>query len=306
MQIKNRILYGLLYLVSLLPLPILYLLSDAFTYLVYHVVGYRKDIVMSNLKIAFPEKTKIERAVIAKNFYRNFTDAMVESIKLISAGEALINKMFIANTDIFNVLAASKKNIQIHAMHNFNWEIVNQGVSRMMPLPFLGVYQPILNTFFEKLFTQIRSRYGTVLIPANDFKNNFIKYGDKQYIIALVADQNASDPRRAWWANFFGKPAPFVKGPEHAARERDNIVVFGNFFKIKRGVYTFKVELATESAASLPEGELTLRYIKYVEDRIRERPDNYLWSHRRWRHEYKEEYIGSVLQTLASNPPELS
>ena len=306
MQIKNRILYGILYLISLLPLPILYVLSDGLTFLVYHVVGYRKDIVMSNLKIAFPEKTNIERAVIAKRFYRNFIDAMVESIKLISAGDALINKMFIANTDIFNTLAASKKNIQIHAMHNFNWEIVNQGVSRLVPLPFLGVYQPILNTFFENLFTQIRSRYGTVLIPANDFKNNFIKYGDKQYIIALVADQNASNPRRAWWANFFGRPTPFVKGPENAARERDNIVVFGNFFKIKRGVYTFKVELATESAASLPEGELTLRYIKYVEDRIRERPDNYLWSHRRWRHEYKEEYIASALQPLTSSPPELS
>ncbi len=306
MQIKNRILYGLLYLISLIPLPILYVLSDGITFLVYHVIGYRKDIVMSNLKIAFPEKTNTERAVIAKKFFRNFTDAMVESVKLVSAGEAFIDKMFIANVDTFKALAESKKNIQIHAMHNFNWEVVNQGVSRFMPLPFLAVYQPILNTFFENLFTRIRSKYGTVLIPANDFKNNFIKHSDKQYIIALVADQNASDPRRAWWANFFGRPAPFVKGPENAARERDNIVVFGNFFKIKRGVYTFNVELATESAASLPEGELTLRYIKYIEDRIRERPDNYLWSHRRWRHEYKEEYIGSVLQTLASNPPELS
>ena len=306
MQIKNRILYGLLYLISLIPLPILYVLSDGITFLVYHVIGYRKDIVMSNLKIAFPEKTNTERAVIAKKFFRNFTDAMVESVKLVSAGEAFIDKMFIANVDTFKALAESKKNIQIHAMHNFNWEVVNQGVSRFMPLPFLAVYQPILNTFFEKLFTRIRSKYGTVLIPANDFKNNFVKHSDQQYIIALVADQNASDPRRAWWANFFGRPAPFVKGPENAARERDNIVVFGNFFKIKRGVYTFKVELATESAASLPEGELTLRYIKYIEDRIRERPDNYLWSHRRWRHQYKEEYIGSVLQPLASNPKELS
>lgn len=290
--------YGVLYLISLLPFSVLYFLSDGLTYLVYHIVGYRKGIVLSNLKIAFPNKTEQERRTIAKNFYRNFTDTVVESIKLISAGDDLINTMFTANTKIFEQLALSKKNIQIHAMHNFNWEIVNQGVSRMMPLPFLAVYQPILNSFFEKLFYGIRSRYGTILIPANEFKNNFIKYSDKQYIIALVADQNASNPSRAWWANFFGKPAPFVKGPENAARDRDNIVLFANFFKIKRGLYTFEVELASEHPSELPEGELTLRYIKYVEDRINERPDNYLWSHRRWKHTYKNEYAESVLQKL--------
>lgn len=298
MQIKNRMIYGAIYLISLLPFSVLYFLSDGLAYLVYHIVGYRKGVVLSNLKIAFPEKTEQERRTIAKNFYRNFTDTVVESIKLISAADDLINNMFTANTEIFDQLAASKKNIQIHAMHNFNWEIVNQGVSKMVPLPFLAVYQPILNSFFEKLFYDIRSRYGTTLIPANEFKNNFIKYSDKQYIIALVADQNASNPSRAWWANFFGKPAPFVKGPEKAARDRDNIVLFGNFFKLKRGVYTFEVELASAHPSELPEGELTLRYIKYVEDRIKERPDNYLWSHRRWKHQYKHEYAESVLQKL--------
>jgi KDO2-lipid IV(A) lauroyltransferase len=291
-------LYGMLYVISLLPLPILYLFSDGLTYIFFYVIGYRKDVVMSNLKIAFPEKTEIERKNIAKKFYRNFIDTFVESIKLITADDKLIDKMFTGSTSIFDTLAASKKNIQIHAMHNFNWEIVNQGISRMMPLPFLAVYQPILNSFFEKLFYRIRSRYGTILIPANDFKNNYIKHGDSQYIIALVADQNPGNPARAWWANFFGKPAPFVKGPEKASRERDNIVLFGNFFRIKRGLYTIEVEIATDDPSTLPEGELTLRYIKYVEDRIRERPDNYLWSHRRWKHKYKDEYADDVLQKL--------
>lgn len=298
MQLKNRIIYGILYMISLLPLPVLYLISDLLTNLVYHLLRYRKSIVMSNLKIAFPEKKESEREVIAKNFYRNFTDTIVESIKLITAGDEIMDKMFSADNKIFERLAASKRNIQIHAMHNFNWEIINLGVSRMVPLPFLGVYQPILNSFFERLFHKIRSRYGTILIPANDFKNNFMKYSRDQYIIALVADQNASNPTRAWWANFFNRPAPFVKGPENAARERDNIVLFANFFKVKRGVYSFEVELATEHPLELAEGELTLRYIKYVEDRIKERPDNYLWSHRRWKHTYKNEYAESVLQKL--------
>ncbi len=297
-QLTNRLLYGLLYLVSLLPLWALYGLSDFVTFVVYRIIGYRREVVLSNLVIAFPEKTDAERSRIAKAFYSNFTDSMLESIKLISAGDKLIDKMFVADPKVFETFAATEKNIQIHALHNFNWEIVNQGVSREIKLPFLGVYQPIINPFFEQLFKKIRSRFGTVLIPANDFKNNFLPHQDKHYVIALVADQNPGLPSKAWWVNFFGKPAPFVMGPEKAARARDTVVVFGNFYKLRRGVYTFAVEKITDDPASLQPGELTLRYIKYVEDRIRERPDNYLWSHRRWKHPYKPEYAGLALETL--------
>lgn len=298
MQLKNRVLYAFLYAISLLPRWALYGLSDFLSFVVYRIVGYRKAVVLSNLAIAFPEKTAVERSRIAVAFYRNFTDSMLESIKLISAGDKLIDKMFVADPKVFEVFSGTDKNIQIHALHNFNWEVVNQGVSREMKLPFLAVYQPIISPFFEQLFKKIRSRFGTVLIPANDFKNNFLPHQGNQYAIALVADQNPGNPARAWWVNFFGKPAPFVMGPEKAARARDTVVVFGNFYKIRRGLYTFAVEKITDDPASLQPGELTLRYIQYIEDRIRERPDNYLWSHRRWKHSYKPEYAELALEKL--------
>jgi KDO2-lipid IV(A) lauroyltransferase len=123
-QLTNRMLYGLLYLVSLLPLRALYGLSDFVTFVVYRIIGYRREVVLSNLIIAFPEKTDAERSRIAKAFYSNFTDSMLESIKLISAGDKLIDKMFVADPKVFEMVAAMDKNIQIHALHNFNWEIV--------------------------------------------------------------------------------------------------------------------------------------------------------------------------------------
>lgn len=298
MSISERLLYWLLYLISLLPIKVLYLLSNLLAYVAFSGIGYRKQIVMSNLSIAFPEKSEKEKIAIAKEFYLNFCDAMVESIKLISADNRLIDRLFIADPEVVRVFDETSKNIQIHAMHNFSWEIVNLGVAREMKLPFIGVYQPITNKFFEELFKKIRSRNGTILIPANDFKNNFLPHQDKQYAIALVADQNPGDPAKAWWANFFGKPAPFVMGPENAARQRDTAVVFANFYKVKRGLYSFSVEKFTDSPAELPVGELTLRYIKYVEDKIRERPANYLWSHRRWKHPYKPAYADKVLGKL--------
>ena len=298
MKLRDRALYAMLYGISLLPLGFLYMISNMLSFVVFHFIGYRKKIVLSNLEIAFSEKTEEERNRIAKQFYKNFTDTLVESIKLISTDEKFIKRMFVGNVDGLNALAEKGKNIQIHAMHNFNWEIVNLGVSRLLKKPFLGVYQPIANTFFENIFSKIRSRYGTRLIPANDFKNNFIKYDHEQYLIALVADQNPGNPAKAWWLNFFGKPAPFVMGPEKAARERNTVVVFANFFKVKRGVYSFETELVTEDLSLLAEGELTKRYLKYIEARIRERPDNYLWSHRRWKHQYKKEYADACLEEL--------
>ena len=298
MRISERLLYLLLYGISLLPMKVLYLISNALAYIAFSGIGYRKQIVMNNLSIAFPEKTEKEKVAIAKEFYLNFCDALLESIKLISADNRLIDKMFVADPEAVKVFEGTNKNIQIHAMHNFSWEIVNLGVVREMKLPFLAVYQPITNQFFNELFKKIRSRNGTVLIPANDFKNNFLPHDNKQYILALVADQNPGNPAKAWWVNFFGKPAPFVMGPENAARQRDTAVVFGNFYKVRRGLYSFSVEKFTDRPGDYAPGELTLHYIKYIEDKTRERPANYLWSHRRWKHPYKPEYANQVLGKL--------
>lgn len=294
----DKLVYVVLFGVSLLPLRVLYGLSDALTFLNFHLIGYRKQIVLSNLDCAFPEKSIQEKRRIAKKFYSNFFDTLVESVKLISSDNRLIDRMFVVDPDMLKIFRSTRKNIQIHAMHNFNWEIVNLGAAREFNLPFLGVYQPITNPFFEALFKKIRTRTGTVLIPANDFKNNFLPYQDKQYVIALVADQNPGHPAKAWWANFFGRPAPFVRGPETAAISRDNLVVFANFYKLKRGVYTFEAELFTDDTSTLREGEMTLKYIQYLERIIRLRPDNYLWSHRRWKHPYKPEYAELALEQL--------
>ncbi|NBO58375.1 MAG: hypothetical protein EBU73_05480 [Chitinophagia bacterium] len=117
--------------------------------------------------------------------------------------------------------------------------------------------------------------------------------------MALVADQNPKRADQSWWVDFFGRPTAFTQGPENAARATNNRVVFGNFYKIKRGVYTCSVESIIDDPASLQPGELTFKYVLFAEKCIRARPDNYLWSHRRWKHEYKEEY--AALRLTSAN-----
>jgi KDO2-lipid IV(A) lauroyltransferase len=276
----------------------MYGLSDLLAFLNWHIVGYRKDVVMGNLRIAFPEKSEEERKSIAREFYRNFTDTIVESIKVISMSDKTLQKKFTPNVAAVDEICGQEKNVHIHAMHNFNWEIVNLGASRAWKGPFMAVYMPIGNPHLEKIFRKVRGRYGTILVPATDFKTNFRKFEKEHYSIALVADQNPGSPAHAYWANFFSKPAPFVRGPEKSARNRNLVVGFGEFYKLKRGVYTFDIKIITKNAAETKEGELTLAYIKFVEECIRKRPSNYLWSHRRWKHEWKPEYQSSTIEPL--------
>ena len=287
--------FGLLYLVSLLPWFILYGISDFLAMLVYHVFKYRRDVVMSNLTIAFPEKTITEKEKIAKDFYRLFTDTMIESIKLLSLSKKGLQKKYFGNSDLFDEVVNQGKNLQVHAMHNFNWEIVNLNVAIQLHNPLLCVYMPVKNKIFERITSDIRTRYGTIMLPAPEFKKAFIEYKSKPHILVLVADQNPGTPSNAYWLPFFGKMTPFVAGPEKGAKLNNTAVAFGHFYSVKRGLYSYDVKLVTMNAQDMPEGELTRQFVAYLEDCIRKHPENYLWSHRRWKHEYSEEFRENVI-----------
>jgi KDO2-lipid IV(A) lauroyltransferase len=295
--------YGFLYLISLLPRFVLYGIGDGISWLIYNVVGYRKKVVLDNLRIAFPEKTESERKKIARQFYRNFVESFIETIMLLSMSDQKVAKMFAGDVAIINEVAAKGNNIQLHAIHQFNWEVLNINVAKSIKnITFLGVYMPISNAALDRIFINLRTRGGTKLIPATDFKSNFLTLNYNPYLLGLAADQSPATPNNAYWVNFFGRPTAFVTGPEKAARLRNTAVVFVNFYKLKRGVYTLETKLITDNASLLPAGELTIRYVRFIEETIRKRPDNYLWSHRRWKHTYQPGYAENVLEPLNLKP----
>jgi KDO2-lipid IV(A) lauroyltransferase len=279
--------YGFLYLLSLLPMRVLYFLSDGIYLLVYHVIGYRRKVVMGNLQIAFPEKTEKQKIQIAKKFYHNFIDSFIEVIKMVSARDSFFMKRYTVETEALNQLYATGKSCQLHLGHTFNWECGQIVLTKLTPYRLLVVYQPISNPVFEKIFYQLRTHSGNVFLPANNMRNSILPFLESQYLLGLVADQNPSNPDTAYWRDFFGRPTPFVSGPEKGARAGNLPVVFAYMEKPKRGKYRAVIEVATDNAALLPEGELTTRYVKYLEEVIRKNPDMWLWSHRRWKHEPK-------------------
>lgn len=245
---------------------------------------------MKNLSIAFPEKTRAEKEKIIKKFYRNFTDNFLEAVKLLSMPEKSLRKRVQFDPAIFRELYDTGKSCQVMLGHNFNWEWVNVRVTRELPYPFLVVYMPIGNKLVDRLFKHFRERMGSRLLPATQMREAMMPYRNTQYLLALVADQNPGKPDRAYWINFFGKLTPFVSGPEKNARFNNIPVVFARFYKPKRGHYIVETKLASLTPRDMKDGELTLQYVRYLEEVIRKQPEVYLWSHNRWKFDYKEEY----------------
>ena len=289
------IIYPLLFLLSLLPWRVLYFLGDGIYLIVFYIIKYRKEVVFNNLLIAFPEKTEAERLAIAKMFYHNFIDTFIETIKLLSVSKSQLSKRFTSNIELVNAFYKTGVNVQLHAGHFFNWEFINLGVSLKGEYPFVGVYMHISNKVFSRIMLNLRNRYGTILVPATDFKHKFNEYVKDRYALGLAADQNPGRMDIAYWVPFFNRLTPFVSGPEKGAKKNNTPVIFANFYQVKRGYYHIQFEVITTNPNAFEEGQLTKLYVNYVEKAIRDNPANYLWSHRRWKWVFDENKHGHLL-----------
>lgn len=288
--------YLFFYLISLIPWRLLYVLSDGLAFILQYLLQYRLSVIKQNLAIAFPNKSLTERHQITKEFYQQFTDSFFETIKLLSVSDKTFKKRFSSNVEVLNNLYKTGQNVQIMAGHFFNWEFANWGVAKYGDYPFIAVYMPLSNAYFNKLILDMRSRYGSILIPATNFKNQFHKYAtDGRYALALAADQNPGNPMSAYWVSFFGQLTPFVKGPEKGAKLNNTAQVFVHFYRVKRGFYHMEYEVMTTSPNYFKDGQLTALYVKVLEEKIKKYPANYLWSHRRWRYPFDTNKYGHLV-----------
>jgi len=282
------IVFPIVYCISLLPWRILYIISDALYFLAYYIIKYRRKVVYNNLLIAFPEKSPKERVKIEKEFYHHLIDSFVETVKLISISRKDFDKHCIVDATAVNNLYASGKNVQILAGHFFNWEFLNLGMSANINYPFIGVYMNISSKTVSRILIPMRKKFGTILIPASEFRTQFNNYTKNTYAIGLIADQNPPVPERAVWLPFFGKMTAFHNGPEKGAIRMNTAIAMLDIYKIKRGYYKINLSILTTEPKTLPEGAITKALIANIEKTIKENPANYLWSHRRWKHVYDE------------------
>lgn len=245
---------------------------------------------MKNLELSFPEKDKQELKKIARKFYLGFTDNWIETIKLLSVSKKTLLKRTTSNVAIFHELYRKGKSVQLSLGHFFNWEVMTLYTGIVQPFTFLTVYLPQSSKITTRLFIHLRSRWGNPQLSTTHMARELIPWRKKQYVLALGADQNPPNPDQAYWLNFMGRPTAFLKGPEKFARIQNTPVVMMTTTRPKRGHYHFEYFMLSEDPAGLPFGELIRNYVRHLEKNIRMQPEIYLWSHRRWKREWKPEY----------------
>ena len=119
--------FGLfLRIVALLPLRILYILSDLLYPLVYYIGRYRLHIVRKNLKNAFPQNTPQERKAIERRFYRHFCDYFFETIKLLHiSDDEMRRRMQFVNAELLESTLNSGRSVIMMLGHYGNWEYIS-------------------------------------------------------------------------------------------------------------------------------------------------------------------------------------
>lgn len=268
---------------SLIPFRALYKLSDFLTWLLYKVIGYRKDVVFKQLRDSFPLKSEVEIEQIAKASYRNLADIIVESIKGFSMKEADFRRRFVfTNPSVTNILTAKGQSVIHVAAHygNFEWGVIAYPL--FVNSPILGFYKPLSNVYMGEYGRKNRAKFDIILIPIGQTAQAFIDFKGISTTYAFVSDQSTwSD--KAHWVTFLGQDTACPPGTDKYAHALNATVFYMNIQRVKRGFYELTFELLAENPADLPHEEVTKRFMARLETLLHQKPEDWLWSHKRWK-----------------------
>jgi KDO2-lipid IV(A) lauroyltransferase len=254
----------------------------------FYIIKYRKKVVINNLQKAFPNKNKKEINKIAKLFYKNLLDILLESIKGLTMNKQTFLKRFqIINPEYLNNFYNKNISILNLAGHYANWEWGIQAVDMQLKHQVVSIYKPLSNKQLDTYIKTKRERFGMKLVPMDETKNIFTNI-TKPVSVIMAADQSPSNVHKAIWVNFLNIKTPFIHGPEAYAKKLNTPVVYFDVQRVKRGYYTLEIKNITNSPSSLKQNELTKIYAKTLEQIIKHKPQDWLWSHKRWKHSFNQ------------------
>lgn len=287
------LLYPILWILSILPFRVLYFISDLCYFLVYHIIGYRKKTVRFNLKTTFPLKSKGELKEIEKKFYHHLCDMFLEMIKSMNiTKDELLERYKFKNVDAILKYDNADESVLLMLGHYASYEWIF-ALQLYVKSTGYAIYKKIQYKQLDDLIRKIRGRWNTLMLDSKlalkTIKDNEAK--DKMGIYGFVSDQTPRRQKARFWTSFLGHDLPFFTGVERMSREFDLPVFFYAVEKVKRGHYegTF-IELTT-SGSNTSEGEITSAYARELEKQILEKPEYYLWTHKRFKLLGRKEHI---------------
>ena len=275
--------YCLIYPSSLMPMRMMYIFTDFFYLLLISILPYRRKVVRKNINLSFPEKTKKEKRKIERKFYRHLTDLLAEGAKNLSISEKqLLRRFRVENPEVIERLFQQNKNVLLISGHYNNWEWLITGQNLLFSHQAVGIGMPLTNGFWNRKLNARRSRFGMKVIHSNNVYD-FFNQNRETTATLVLADQSPGDSNKCYWLDFLNQKTGVVFGPELLANKYNQAVVYFSIHKKKRGHYIMRLNEITSSPRELPYGEITERFTRLLEKTIQAKPENWIWSHKRWK-----------------------
>jgi len=274
-------------LLALVPFSFLYIKSSSLAFVLNRIVRYRRLVIDSNLKRCFPEKSQSQLNSIRNRFYLNLSDILLEGLKgLHLSSESIYKRYHVLNPEILDSYFQSGQSVICLASHYANWEWGVLAVDRQIKHQAISIYKSLSNSKLDGYMLKQRQRFGMMLYPMEQTRQAFEYASVHPSAIILAADQSPSDTSKSILAHFFDETIGFIHGPEAYFLKTKTPVVYFDVQRVKRGYYTLEIKLLSDALTSDSPGVLTQAYASTLENIIRKKPQDWLWSHKRWKHDY--------------------
>lgn len=277
------LIYPLLWFISILPFRVAYIISDILYVILYYLVVYRKETILKNLNIAFPNQSAAWHQEIHKQSTKHFCDTFIEIIKSMGMSKEAMRKRYTCeNLELINQFAdLGRSNItMLGHQASYEWSMVLDG---SLNFESYAVYKPIKHKRFDNLIKSVRSKFGTTLVAMKNVSKVMVRAKEVPVFFGFIADQAPKPSRVKYFTNFFDTPTAVFRGGEFLAAKYDMSVCYLSVRKVKRGHYKSTVHVLSDNAANSPAWEITDRFFKLLEADIKKQPQYYLWSHKRWK-----------------------
>lgn len=285
----NSVLFFIVKTFSRLPFGVLYLFADVIYFALNYLIGYRRKVIYTNLKNSFPDKSETEIKAIQKQFYKNFADYLVETLKAFTISkEELLKRHTHSGEQVLHKIKNEEKNLLIMAGHVFNWEwYVGTGI--LLPTTNnIAVYHRLRNPFWDEKMIELRSRFGTQAVEMRNVMRKMLQVpNDGNSAFLLIADQSPKSSEIHYSLDFLHQDTPVFIGFDKFLTKKDFAVVYFNTRKIKRGHYHTEFVSIEPDSEKFTENEAVHKFFAALETTIQKDPSNWLWSHKRWKHAKK-------------------
>jgi KDO2-lipid IV(A) lauroyltransferase len=276
------------YVNSITPFALLYLKSDIYCFLLYHLIRYRRKVVRQNLLLSFPEKSLSAIKTIEKGFYRNFCDLFLEGCKLIRMNPAALQKRVVfTNPEMIRGLYEKGRNVFCAMSHSGNWEWYARMMSTVSGHRDVAIYKRLSNPYFDAFIRNLRRKFNEdrmEMMETADVKKELEQRKNGKYLVLILGDQSPRGVESDYWTDFLHRDTCWYYGLEKMAKRLDYSVVYIEMNRVKRGYYEVTFQMICEDPLQTENGFIMEQYVRHTERFIQNHPDNWLWSHRRWKH----------------------